>query len=124
MIDKKKIRESPCPRVLPNLINPPNVLVTSESLLKSRICKRLNRKTKKHLLNFFNEADMVILSDLWVIIIEYLFHEFDYDVIVVRYGRYISGAPTPVVKVAVDYFGGEPRTFAPCMVCLPLLFFR
>ena len=27
-----------------------------------------------------------------------------------RYGRCISGAPTPVVKLAVDYFGGGPRT--------------
>lgn len=95
---------------LPNLAIPANVLATSESLLKSRICKWLDRKTKKCLLNFFNEADTVILSDLWVIIIEYLLHEFDYDVMVVRYGRCISRTPGPVVKLAVDYFGGELYT--------------
>jgi hypothetical protein len=94
--EKKALNDS-------KFVVPPITREISRSLL-GLICKMLSQEMIKGFLEIFNSYDEYLFVDIWSIIVEYLLHDFDYDVIVIKYGICLTKTPNPVTALVLENF--------------------
>lgn len=82
---------------------PPITREISQSLL-GLICKMLSQEMIKGFLEIFYAYKKYLSCDLWSIVVEYLLHDFDYDVIVIKYGICLTKTPNPVTVPVFENF--------------------
>jgi len=91
------------------IIVPPISREIAQRLL-NRICKMLARETFKGFLEFFYDYEEYLVGDVWSIVVEFLLHDFDYDVVALEYGICLTKTPSPVISPVIEKFDNKMYT--------------
>ncbi len=101
-MDEKNLQNS-------KIVVPPISKEISQRLL-NRICKLLTRKTFKRFSEFFYNYEEHLVGDVWSIVVEFLLHDFDYDVFVIEYGICLTKTPNPVIAPVLEKIDNKMYT--------------
>lgn len=78
--------------------------------LLGRVCKQLYQETLKGLLEIFYDIQDHPITDLWSIVVEFLLHDFDFDVFVVEFGICMTKTPRPVIAPVCEKIDNKMYT--------------
>lgn len=100
--EKKALNDS-------KFVVPQNSMKIARCLL-GRVCELLERETFNGFLGFFCDYKEHLVCKVWSIVVEFLLHGFDYDVIVVEYGICLTKTPSPVIAPVIENIGNKMYT--------------
>jgi hypothetical protein len=99
---------------------PQNCRFLARRFLGKEICELLNERTFGLFLDFFYEfCGGYLPSNVWVVVVRFLLHDFDYDAVAFRYGLSLTRIPEPripepIFVPVIEYF--DNRAYMAFMV--------